>query len=228
MRIEARDGNRLRFTGLQQWGTNIYAIPRFHLAFKVQTIGIQCKMKGSTKMRSSQKRQLTLAAFGLLGLAALVLPHVAVAQSPRFPNPPELSVLQLPAKTLGPAVSGGSPTLGTITFTSKNGPFCIQGFVVSASPSAPVAANQFGDVWINLQYIDGIGVSHPYITLADSATGGFSAYDIVLNYGGPICAAKTVQFGLIQWQAQMGSGTTIGLIGEAIISTANGNTVTVK
>jgi hypothetical protein len=153
---------------------------------------------------------------------------VAAAQSFRAINPPELSVVQLPAKTLGPSAAGGSPTLATITFTSKNGPFCIQGLVVSASPSAAVSAKEFGDVWINLAYIDGIGLSHPYITLGDGATGGFSAYDIVLNYGGPICAAKKVQFGLIQWPAQTGSGTTIGVVGEAIVSTASGNTVTVK
>ena len=180
------------------------------------------------KMESAPQMRYNLAALGLLGFSAFVLSHVAVAQAPKMPNPPELSVVQLPAKTLGPSVSGGSPTLGTITFTSKNGPFCIQGLVASASPSAAVGANEFGSVWINLQYIDGIGLSHPYITLADGTTGGFSAYDIVLNYGGPICAAKTVQFGLIQWQAQVGGGTTISVFGEAVISAASGNTVTVK
>ncbi|MGD0858620.1 MAG: hypothetical protein ABR912_04810 [Terracidiphilus sp.] len=179
-------------------------------------------------MKSFQQRWIKLSILGIVGLAALVISHVATAQSVRAANPPELSVVQLPAKTLGPTVAGGSPTLATITFTSKNGPFCIQGLVASASPSAAVGANEFGSVWINLQYIDQIGLSHPYITLADGATGGFSASDIVLNYGGPTCAAKSVQFGLIQWQAQTGSGTTIGVIGEAVISTASGNTVTVK
>jgi len=179
-------------------------------------------------MKSFQQKWFRLSALCIVGLAALVLSHVADAQSSRAPNPPELSVVQLPAKTLGPSVSGGSPTLATITFTSKKGPFCIQGLVVSTSTSAPVLPKEFGDVWINLQYIDGIGLSHPYITLADSTTGGFSDYDIVLNYGGPICAAKSVQFGLIQWQAQVGAGTTISVMGEAVISAANGNTVTVK
>ena len=179
-------------------------------------------------MKSFQQKWFKLSALGLVGSAVLAFSHVAAAQSSKLPNPPELSVVQLPAKTLGPTVAGGSPTLATITFTSKNGPFCIQGLVASASPSAAVGANEFGSVWINLQYIDGIGLSHPYITLADGATGGFSAYDIVLNYGGPICAAKTVQFGLIQWQAQTGAGTTISVMGEAVISTASGNTVTVK
>jgi hypothetical protein len=179
-------------------------------------------------MKSSQQKRFKLSALVLVGSAVLAFSHVAAAQSFKAPNPPELSVVQLPAKTLGPSAAGGSPTLATITFTSKNGPFCIQGLVVSASPSAAVSAKEFGDVWINLAYIDGIGLSHPYITLGDGATGGFSAYDIVLNYGGPICAAKKVQFGLIQWPAQTGSGTTIGVVGEAIVSTASGNTVTVK
>lgn len=179
-------------------------------------------------MRSIQQCRFKLPVLGLAGMAALVLSLATSAQTIKTPNPLELSVLQLPSKTLGPTVSGGSPTLATITFTSKNGPFCIQGFVVSASPTGPVTAMEFGDVWINLQYIDGIGLSHPYITLADSTTGGFSDYDIVLNYGGPICAAKSVQFGLIQWQTQVGAGTTISVMGEAVISTANGNKVTVK
>jgi len=182
-------------------------------------------------MTSSQHKQFKVTALGLMGIAVLALSHAAAGQEPQSSStakPLELSVLQLPIKTLGPTVSGGSPTNATITFTSKNGPFCIQGLVVSASPSAAVTAKEFGDVWINLAYIDSFGLSHPYITLADSTTGGFSPYDIVLNYGGPICAAKSVQFDLIQWQAQVGTGTTIEVLGEAVISTARGNKVTVK
>jgi hypothetical protein len=183
------------------------------------------------KVESLLQKRFVIISFVLTVVFILIFPHAAAGQSEQSATqvkPLELSVLNLPLKTLAATASGGSPSLASITFTSKNGPFCIQGLVVSASPTAAVTAKEFGDVWINLAYIDSNGLSHPYITLADSATGGFSPYDIVLNYGGPICAAKTVQFDLIQWQASVGGGTTINVSGEAIISTASGNKVTAK
>ncbi|MGO9777736.1 MAG: hypothetical protein ACLQGT_09200 [Terracidiphilus sp.] len=183
------------------------------------------------EIESLLQKRFVILAFVLTVVFILICPNAAAGQGERSAapvKPLELSVLNLPAKALVATASGGSPSNATITFTSTNGSFCIQGLVVSANPSTAVAAKEFGDVWINLATIDGYGLSHPYITLADGTTGGFSPYDIVLNYGGPICAAKTVQLDLIQWQASVGGGTTINVLGEAIISTASGNKVTVK
>ncbi|MGA3370842.1 MAG: hypothetical protein ABSC48_03685 [Terracidiphilus sp.] len=178
-----------------------------------------------------QQERIKIVFLGLAVVLTLSFSHEAAGQSKPAASvvkPLELSVVYVPGVSLAPTASGGVPSNGTFTFTSQNGPFCIQGLVVSASPTAAVAAKEFGDVWINLEYIDGIGLSHPYVTLGDGTTGGFSAYDLVLNYGGPICAAKTVQFHLIQWPAQIGSGTTVNVFGQAIVSTASGNAVTVK
>src|ERR1035438_10925213 len=56
----------------------------------------------------------------------------------------------------------------------------------------------------------------------------FSASGTVLSTSLQQMKPLTSHFGLIEWQAQMGAGTTIGPIGEAVISTASGNTETVK
>jgi hypothetical protein len=179
------------------------------------------------------KSFLTLEKNGVIKVLGLVLLCAAIilvmgAKPLSTPSPMQLQVVTVPFKTLNAVPPGGTPSNIEYTITSSAGPFCIQGLRMDPSPSMAVGPGQIGDVWINLERIDGWGLSHPYVTLVNGSTGGFSPFDLVISYGTPICGASTVTFHAVMWPATNYVGANAILSGQAIVLTAPENTITIQ
>jgi hypothetical protein len=134
-------------------------------------------------------------------------------------EPLRLSTVSIPLETL----SAATPSNVWYTVTSHDGPFCLEGFIVSPGSSGALQLPT-GTVMIHLEQIDSYGLSHPYFTLFDGATGGFSPLDIVLSYGNHICANQSITFQATEFQGN-GPGTNIMLSGQAMVLTERGNTI---
>jgi hypothetical protein len=167
----------------------------------------------------------------LAGIAGVVLAVVLVQAFPVAPIygaphgfPPEamqLTAVPIPFETLAAA----TPSNVWYTVTSSDGPFCLEGFVVSPGLSE-VPQLPTGTVMIHMERIDTWGLSHPYFTLFNGVTGGASALDIVLSYGNHICAQKSITFQATEFQGG-GPGMTIYLSGQAMVLADPRNKVTI-
>ncbi len=180
-------------------------------------------------MKLLSTRQFGIALAGIAGLiVAMGLVH-AFPTTPVYGapvsdshDPLQLSTVPIPFETLAAA----TPSNVWYTVTSSDGPFCLEGFIVSpglsTAPSLPT-----GTVMIHLEYIDSWGLSHPYITLFYGNTGGVSPLDIVLSYGNHICANNSITFQATEFQGG-GPGMTIYLSGQAMVLTAPRNKITIN
>ncbi|MGA3010980.1 MAG: hypothetical protein ABSD72_12040 [Terracidiphilus sp.] len=170
----------------------------------------------------------------LTRLNGIALPCIAVVMgffmtfhaAPAYGAPPassndpmRLSIVSIPLETL----SAATPSNVWYTVTSRNGPFCLEGFIVSPGTSEAIQLPT-GTVMIRLVQIDDFGLSHQNFTLFNGTTGGFSPLDIVLSYGNHICANKTIVFQATEFQG-LGFGTNITLNGQAVILAEPGKTV---
>jgi hypothetical protein len=179
------------------------------------------------KLLSTQQFGIALAGIaGLIVVMGLVhaFPVTPVYGAPvsHSHEPLQLSSVPIPFETLAAA----TPSNVWYTVTSSDGPFCVEGFIVSpGTPTAPSLPT--GTVMIALVSIDSWGLSHPYITLFNGTTGGVSPLDIVLSYGNHICANKSITFQATEFQGG-GPGTTIYLSGQAMVLAEPQNTITIN
>ena len=180
-------------------------------------------------MKLLSTRQFGIALAGIAGLVvAMGLVHAfhitPIYGAPRGfpPEPLQLSAVPIPFETLAAA----TPSNVWYTVTSSDGPFCLEGFVVSPGLSV-VPSLPTGTVMIQLESIDTWGLSHPYITLFNGNTGGASPLDIVLSYGNHICANKSITFQATEFQGG-GPGMIIYLSGQAMVLAAPRNTITIS
>jgi hypothetical protein len=175
------------------------------------------------------RRNLTiLAGAGLAAFALATYMQSRPLQASPPPPPAHLTPMRLAAATLptfllgiapGPAISANVD----ITLTSSGGPFCLQGLTINPSAST---ADPVGEVWINVNSIDGNGVSHPYLTLVDGTTQGYAPQDVILSYGNAICASQSITFQARQFAAPSGPGQVISLNGTAVYLSASNVIVT--
>jgi hypothetical protein len=143
------------------------------------------------------------------------------AEKPKPHDPMELSAVPIPFETL----SAATPSNVWYTVQSSDGPFCLEGFVLTAGNSTPLSLPT-GTVMVELNQIDTWGLSHPYITLFNGSTGGFSPLDLMLSYGNHVCATQSITFQATEFQGA-GPGTAINLWGQAMVLTDPRNHVTV-
>ncbi len=136
------------------------------------------------------------------------------------PQPMQLSTVSIPLETL----AASTPSNVWYTAASSKGPFCLEGFVVSASPQG-VVSPPTGSAVIYLEYIDGTGLSYPSFTLFDGNTGGSSPQDIVLSYGNHICAHGSIEFQATEYAGP--PGIAIDLFGQAIVLSEPANKITI-
>ena len=162
------------------------------------------------------------------GLRAFWSVPTAAGAKPAPPSPLVLKRLQVPSKTLAAAASGGVPSNVFYTFTATNGPFCIQGLSINPGTAVAYGPGEGGDVLFHLNRINTAGMSHANVLLADNASGGISPQDIVISYGSQICASVSLEFQATHFQASTGPGVEFVLFGDAVILTADDNTVTVN
>jgi len=174
-------------------------------------------------------------------LACLVFVVATVAQQgrPAAPPPPAppppaaqplvLKNVVLPTMSLPASPTGGSPSNGYLELDSSSAPFCIVGLHVNAQ--VPVTGpNQAGDIWIYLEYLDGIGAAYPHFTLFNGEMPASSPLDLIVSQGSQVCAYQSVQYHATMWQpSQAGSGgpgVPATITGNAIVWTQADNTVT--
>lgn len=180
-------------------------------------------------MKMQSNRQFGIALAGIAGLIVAMVFVQAFPITPVYgapasskPEPLQLTSVSIPQETL----SAATPSNVWYTVTSSKGPFCLEGFVVSPGLST-VPSLPTGTVMIELERIDGWGLSHPYITLFNGATGGVSPLDIVLSYGNHICANNSITFHATEFQGG-GPGMTIYLSGHAMVLAEPQNTITIN
>jgi hypothetical protein len=126
--------------------------------------------------------------------------------------------IQLPA-----AAAGGSPSHAAFRFTSVGGPFCIVGFFVTPVP-AP-AGSPGGHVTIALGRINGSGVIHPEIQIAEGI--GVAPQDLVVSYGSVLSSSSSLSFHVSQTPSAAGSGTAYRLEGTVTFFADEGVTLAV-
>ncbi len=107
--------------------------------------------------------------------------------------------------------------------TSVGGPFCIVGFYVNPVP-AP-GGSPGGQVRIALGRINGQGVIHPQIQLAEGP--GVRPQDLVVSYGSVLSSSSSLSFHVSQSPAAAGPGTAYRLEGTVTFFADEGMTLTV-
>jgi hypothetical protein len=137
----------------------------------------------------------------------------------RIPEPLQLTSVSVPIETL----SASTPSNIFYTVTSSDGPFCLEGFVISASTSGALPT---GNVTMGLANIDGFGLSYQSFTLFDGASGGFSPLDLVLSYGNHICASGSLIFQATEFPGS-GPGASVDLFGQAMVLAKPSNAITI-
>src|SRR4051794_4681978 len=93
----------------------------------------------------------------------------------------QLSVFSFGPIALAAAPPGGFPSHTEFTLTSSGGPFCIVGFYIEANATGISRVSPAGTVDISLSRINGSGVIHPAVQIADGV--GVSPRDLVVSYG---------------------------------------------
>jgi len=110
------------------------------------------------------------------------------------------------------AVPPGSPPFHTaFTLTSSAGPFCILGFYVNP---VPLSASVAGQVQIELSRINGEGVIHPLVGIAEGIS--VSPQDLVITYGSVMSSSNSLSFHVVQWPSASGTGSTFHLEGTIV------------
>ena len=112
--------------------------------------------------------------------------------------------IQLPA-----APAGGSSSYIAFRLTSAAGPFCVVGFYVNPVPDA-AGSSPGGPVTIALGRINGEGVIHPEIQIADY---GVRPQDLVVSYGSVLSSSSSLSFHVNQSPAATGPGRAYRLYG---------------
>jgi len=175
-------------------------------------------------MTRSQGVLVGVAVLGLVGLLAVTSRDAEAGPPSGLTVPPlVLKAVSAPTQYIPAVPAGESPEHAYYT-VSATGPFCIQGFVVSAGTS--VAASDYSTLWFGLNRIDGHGMSHESFTLVDGSSGGFAPQDLIIDYGTPLCAAGSLEFHATSW-ASAGDGVEYSLSGIAIVQTAANVVVTI-
>ena len=136
--------------------------------------------------------------------------------------------LQLHTLSVGPlplpaAPAGGSPSHIAFRLTSIGGPFCIVGFYVSPVPIP--GGSPAGHVRIALGRINGAGVIHPEIEIAEGI--GVSPQDLVVSYGSVLSSSSSLSFHVSQTPSPAGPGTAYRLEGTVNFFAAEDVTLTV-
>jgi hypothetical protein len=121
----------------------------------------------------------------------------------------KLSTQSLGSIPLAAAPPGGTPSNTAFTLTSSGGPFCIVGFYVGA-----VSASPTGLVQIELSRINGKGVTHPLMDLAQ----GYSVrpQDLVVSYGSVMSSSNSLSFHVVQWPPASGPGASLFIEGTIV------------
>lgn len=174
------------------------------------------------KLFSTRQIEIALATVATITLVTLLV--LSIHTKPVYSaekKAMQLTAIPIPFETL----SAATPSNLWYTVSSKEGPFCLEDFVLSPSNSAPFSVPT-GTVMVELNQVDDWGLSHPYITLFNGATGGFSPLDLMLSYGNHVCADKSITFQATEFQGN-GPGTAITLSGQAMILADPNNHVTV-
>jgi len=136
--------------------------------------------------------------------------------------------LQLHTLSVGPiqlpaAPAGGSPSHIAFRLTSIAGPFCIVGFYIDPVPDVS-GASPGGPVTIALGRINGAGVIHPEIQIADY---GVRPLDLVVSYGSVLSSSSSLSFHVRQSPAATGPGRAYRLYGTVTFFADEGVTLTV-
>jgi hypothetical protein len=122
----------------------------------------------------------------------------------------KLSTQSLGLIPLAAAPPGGTPSHTAFTLTSSGGPFCIVGFYVSVLGSA----SPTGLVQIELSRINGNGVSHPVMELAQGNS--VRPQDLVVSYGSVMSSSNSLSFHVVQWPAASGPGASLSIEGTIV------------
>jgi hypothetical protein len=112
---------------------------------------------------------------------------------------------------LAAAPPGGAPAHTAFTLTSSGGPFCIVGFYVDAAKQGPSVG---GKVQIELSRINGLGVIHPIMDLAEGMT--VKPQDLVISFGSVLSSASSLSFHAVQWPAAIGTGVSFNIDGRIV------------
>lgn len=124
--------------------------------------------------------------------------------------------LQLSTQTFGPialaaAPPGSTPSNTAFTITSSRGPFCILGFYINA---VKLNAQLAGQVQIDLSRINGSGVVHPALELAEGM--GVKPQDLVVSYGSVMSSSYSLSFHVVQWPSASGTGAPFNIEGTIV------------
>lgn len=122
-----------------------------------------------------------------------------------------LSTQSLGSIPLAAAPPGGTPSHTAFTLTSSGGPFCIVGFYVDAVVHS---ASPTGLVQIELSRINGSGVVHPVMELAQGNS--VRPQDLVVSYGSVMSSSNSHSFHVVQWPAASGPGASLSIEGTIV------------
>jgi hypothetical protein len=123
---------------------------------------------------------------------------------------------------LAAAPPGSPPSHAAFTITSSGGPFCILGFYINA---VPLSASVAGQVQIELSRINGSGVIHPAVEIAEGI--GVRPQDLALAYGSVMSSSHSLSFHVIQWPSASGTGLAFHIEGTIVFLADEGVTLAV-
>jgi hypothetical protein len=135
--------------------------------------------------------------------------------------------LKLLTQSFGPiplaaAPPGATPSNTAFTITSSGGPFCIVGLYIVAGK---LNVQPAGLVQIYLSRINGSGVSHPALELAEGM--GVKPQDLVVSYGSVMSSSYSLSFQVTQWPSASGTGAPFDIDGTIVFLAEASDTLTV-
>jgi hypothetical protein len=87
----------------------------------------------------------------------------------------------------------------------------MRGFYVDAAKQGPSVG---GKVQIELSRINGLGVIHPIMDLAEGMT--VKPQDLVISFGSVLSSASSLSFHAVQWPAAIGTGVSFNIDGRIV------------
>lgn len=109
---------------------------------------------------------------------------------------------------LAAAPAGATPSNTAFTVTSSGGPFSIVGFLINA---VKIGGSLAGLVQIELSRINGDGVIHPTLQLAEGIT--VRPQDLVISFGTVLSSSHSLSFDVVQFPSASGPGAAFQLEG---------------
>jgi hypothetical protein len=122
-----------------------------------------------------------------------------------------LSTQALGSIALAAAPPGSSPSHTAFSLTSSGGPFCILGFYINAVSRIGAVA---GKVEVELSRINGSGVIHPAVEIAEGV--GLMPQDLVVSLGSVMSSSHSLSFHVVQWPSASGPGVPFNLEGTIV------------